>query len=163
MHRDALHAEQIMCQMSTSCHHRASFFVTKPHRATCFCGKQNDTSAEQQALTAKAYGTMNTPGLPWSKTLSIYEARDNHCWNMPTKWSLTVWWPSKQGCAISLSLFPSLESHCWRKFAHILKSASHWDLHASEQTGTMETFAGVERQGEQISLFYTETASLPAH
>lgn len=49
----------------------------------------------------------------------------------PPKWGLTVWWPSKQGCAISLSLFPaSLKIICRRKFAHILKTASHWELRA---------------------------------
>ncbi len=80
-------------------------FVTKPHWATCFCGKLNDTSAEQQALTAKAYGTMNTPGLPWSKTLSIYEARDNHCWNMPTQMRLnSLVAQQTRVCYLSVSL-----------------------------------------------------------
>lgn len=59
---------------------------------------------------------MNAPGLPWSKTISIYEARDSHCWNMPTQIRLNS--PVAQQtrvCYLSVSLSRRWKIICWRK------------------------------------------------
>ncbi len=108
VHRNALHAEQIMCQMSTSCHRRASFLWPNRTEQRAFVGsKMMNNRLLPQRLTAQ-WTHLGCPGPKHSVFMRPGTTTVETC---PPKWGLTVWWPSKQGCAISLSLFPSLENH----------------------------------------------------
>ncbi len=164
MHRNALHAEQIMCQMSTSCHRRASFLWPNRTEQRAFVGSKMILAQNNRLLPQRLTAQWTHLGCPGPKHSVFMRPGTTTVETCPPKWGLTVWWPSKQGCAISLSLFPTAgKSFAGGSLLTYWKPPAIEISMFSEQTGTMETFAGVERQGEQISLFYTETASFPAH
>jgi len=129
VHSNALHAEQIMCQISSSCHrppHKPLRFcdLTAP-RNMFFVGSKTILVQNNRLLPQQLTAQWTHLGCPGPQQSVFMTATVETC---PPKWGLTVWWPSKQGCAITLS--HPWKIICWRKFAHILKTSSHLELRA---------------------------------